>query len=200
MTTPPTAPLVRQILLVLTILFFSAACKPGDPGPKGDTGDTGATGPKGDIGATGPTGPAGNANVTQISFGSKTLPAGNSVAIDLPLPGVDRTLLEKSAIMVYARYSSLGGGTIWYQIPGYVGGLSTGFTLNVRYIQGSPMILEIFADKFQNATAITLDAIRVVIIPATTLTTGGRLAAPLVDWTNYESVKAYYKLADRING
>ncbi len=175
--------------VVIAALALASACK----GPQGDVGPAGTPGEQGPQGSAGPQGQPGNADVRQLSFGSKTIPAGNSVALDLPLPGVDRTLLEKSAVLVYGRYSTLSGGTIWYQIPGYVGGLYTKITLNVRFIQGTPMVLEIFPDNFQNATAFTLDAIRVLIIPATTLNNGRQAA---IDFDDYAAVKKAYNLPD----
>lgn len=191
------AQLVRTLVVALTAIFFFAACKSGDPGPKGDTGATGATGPAGPAGPTGATGPAGptgatgNANVRQITFGSRTISVGNST-ISLTLTGVDRALLEQSAVLVYVRFGSLSSSTLWYQIPGYVGGFS-GMRLNVRFYGNSPMTLEIFPDNFQGTTPLTLDAIRVVIIPSNSQTNGRKAA---LDYTNYEEVKKAYNLPD----
>lgn len=181
---------LRLLLLVLTVSFLFSACKSGDPGPKGDTGATGPAGPAGATGATG------NANVIQISFGAKTIPSGTNGSLTLPLTGVDRSLFEKSAIMTYVQYGGLGSSPLWYQIPGYVGGF-TGVTLNVRFYQTSttvPINLQIFGDNYNLPFSLNFDAIRVLIIPATTQTNGGRKAA--VDYSNYEAVKAYYNLPD----
>ncbi len=195
-----TSMLAVAALLVGSPIAFQS-CSPeagevgaqGPQGPAGPAGAIGPAGPAGTAGAAGAAGQNGNANVTQISFGAKTIPVGTTSTLDLTLTGVDRATLEKSAVMVYVRNSSFSGSTLWYQIPGYVGGLNTKLVLNVRFFGNNPMTLQIFPEDYSNKTAFTLDAIRVVIIPANTLVNGRQAT---IDFTDYLAVKEAYNLAD----
>ncbi len=171
------APISRPLLLALTILFFFAACKPGDPGPKGDTGAIGATGP------AGPQGAVGSANVTQITYGSRTH-TGN--LIEYTMPGVSAAMVNQSAVFVYLN----NNGGLWYPIPGIFNGTNeyrtnfvpaTNSTVRVIRVAGGP------------GGTDTFTATRVVLIPAATLVNGRKAA---IDYSDYEAVKKAYNLPD----
>lgn len=97
--------------------------KSGEVGPKGHKGDPGAqgvAGPAGPQGSAGPQGPAGqngNANVIQITYGSRTHTGSEMFYL---LTGVTPTVVNSSA---YFTYVNAGGN--WYSLPGVtIGGKS----------------------------------------------------------------------------
>ncbi|WP_018621041.1 collagen-like triple helix repeat-containing protein [Spirosoma luteum] len=171
------AQIIRPLLLALTIMSFFAACKPGDPGPAGETG------PAGPAGATGPAGPAGSANVTQITYGSRTH-TGSS--IDYTMSGVSAAMASQAAIFVYLSNSAAS----WYPIPGIFNGTNeyrnyiipaASSTVRVIRVSGGPGGTDTFA------------ATRIVLIPASAVVTGRKGA---IDYTDYEAVKKAYNLPD----
>jgi len=153
-----------SIVLLTSTMFFSS-CKKGDPGPAGTDG---------------------NANVTQINFSSKTIPAGGTIT--LTLPGITKAIAEKSMILTYGKVN----GQYWYQLPGY------GFTGTHEYrtfIEPLDPSTTINISMIVGTSAETFDPIRVLVIPANTIVTG-RGTTPPFDISDYESVRNYFNLPE----
>lgn len=175
--------LTTTFVLALSVTQFGCKSTAGDVGPAGTTGATGAAGP------AGPQGAVGTANVTQISFGSRTH-AGGNITFAIPA-SVTPDMISKSSFFVYTQ-NSIGS---WYPLPGIFNGTNeyrtymlpatATVTLNVLRATSAANFggTDIFA------------ATRLLIIPAATLI-NGRRAAPDLDYANYEAVKRYYQLAD----
>ena len=103
-------------LLVLLPLFQTACSKDGETGPAG---------PAGPAGPQGPAGPAGNANVIQITFGSKT---HSGSEINYSLTGVTQAQLSGSAFFTYVN----PGNGYWYSLPGTTAGGSKEYRTYVQ--------------------------------------------------------------------
>ena len=177
--------LLRPLLLAMTITFIFAACTPkaGDPGPKGDTGATGSTGPTGATGATGPAGPTGatgNANVIQITYGSKTH-SGSELSYDLP--GVTAAQINSSAYFTYVT----SNGVI-YPLPGATVGGDKTYKAAIN-----PSTLKLYINRVVGSGSETFSITRLIIIPANDLRNGRKAA---IDYSNYQEVKNYYNLPD----
>ncbi len=154
-------------LMLSSTAFFS--CKK-EAGPKGDPGAPGIDG---------------NANVTQISFASKTIPMLGF--INLTLPGITKLIAEKSLILTYVKAA---GNVWWYQLPGY------GF-LGAReyrtFVEPKDPASILTIEMKSGTSAETFDAIRVLVIPANVLVNGRGGVLPY-DISDYESMRAYFKL------
>lgn len=159
---------IMTIALVLSsTAFFS--CKK-EAGPKGDPGTPGIDG---------------NANVTQISFGSRIINPGIP-GINLTLSGITKTIAEKSIILSYGKATN----GLWYQLPGFSAiGLHEYRTFLSAQDPSSTLTLQMVS----GTTAETFDPIRVVIIPANVLLNGRGGVLPY-DISDYESMRAYFNL------
>ena len=168
----------------------------GTTGATGATGTTGATGAKGDkgdkgdTGATGATGATGNANVIQVSYGSKTYTSG---FLQYILPAaITKDIVEKSVISAYVQ-TSAGGSAFWYNIPG----ATTGATYTYRLYSETftTGLNNMFIGRVNSATTGNdiFTTTRILFIPASTLLNGRKAA---VDLSDYEAVKKYYNLKD----
>lgn len=168
------AQIFRPLLLALTIMSIFAACKPGDPGPAGPVGATGPAGPQGAVGT---------ANVTQITYGSRT---HTGTSIDYVMPNVSAAMLSQSAIFVYLSNSSAA----WYPIPGIFNGTNEYRT----YITpATSSIVRMIRVSGGSGGTDTFSATRIVLIPAATVVTGRKAA---IDYSDYEAVKKAYNLPD----
>lgn len=166
---------IMTIALVLSsTAFFS--CKK-EAGPKGDPGAPGIDG---------------NANVTQISFGSKTF-TGTGAFINLTLPGITKSIAEKSMILSYGKTSGGGGIAYWYQLPGFG---YAGVREYRTYLEPRDPAIILNIEMKSGTTPSspeTFDAIRVLVIPANVLV-NGRGGVPPYDISDYESMRAYFNL------
>jgi hypothetical protein len=152
----------------------------GATGTAGATGAKGDKGDKGDTGATGATGATGNANVIQISYGSKTNTGG---ATTYTLTGVTAAQAAGAAILCYVDPNN----GLWYFMPGF----SSGGTNQYRtFLEGNILSL---SRVNASSTLETFIRTRILVIPANDLRNGRRAA---VDYTDYEAVKKYYNLRD----
>lgn len=142
------------------------------------------TGPKGDTGVPGVNG---NANVTQISFGSTTIPA--SGLLTLTLPGITKSIADKSLILTYG----LVNGFQWLSISGTWINFTTTKTYITQILAQDPASGVYFNQVTGPATSETFAAIRVLVIPANVLV-NGRSANPPFDINDYESVRQYFNL------
>ena len=162
----------------------------GTTGATGTAGATGVKGDKGDTGATGATGATGNANVIQVSYGSKTYTSG---FLQYILPAaITKDIVEKSIVSAYVQ-TSAGGSALWYNIPG----ATTGATYTYRLYSETftTGLNNMFIGRVNSATTGNdiFTTTRILFIPASTLLNGRKAA---VDLSDYEAVKKYYNLKD----
>lgn len=187
-TTMKTLHFIYVTLLSVSLMILSNACTPksGELGPKGDKGDPGAqgvAGPAGPQGAAGPQGPAGqngNANVIQVTYGSRTH-TGSQMAFRLP-SSITSAMLNSSVFFTYVKQID------WYALPG-----ETQFGTRGYRVYASSTTADILINRTTGAGNDVFDSIRFLIIPATNLINGRKAA---IDYNNYEEVKAYYNLPD----
>ena len=161
-------------LLVFLPLFQTACSKDGETGPAG---------PAGPAGPQGPAGPAGNANVIQITFGSKT---HSGSEINYSLTGVTQAQLSGSAFFTYVN----PGNGYWYSLPGTTAGGSKEYRTYVQANASSTPLL--YVTRVAGSGSETFASTRVVIIPASVLT-NGRIN---VDFRNYEEVRKAFGLGE----
>jgi len=165
---------ISSLLLLAGFLFIGCKGKDGEPGPAGINGQNGATG------ATGNSGPSAMKYAYTLTFGP-TLPTGQVYAGIPPIGAND-------IILTYILYSENGGNPIYTLLPLTNGGIyyyasndSFGNVIvNLLYANGnagSPL-----------ASNNTFTFYSVVIKGAA----GLRKAS--IDYSNFEDVKAYYKL------
>lgn len=180
--------ITRKTATVLAMLLLAVACtkESGEVGPKGDTGaqgPQGPAGPQGPTGSTGPQGQTGNADVRQITFGSKNWVNTVGTSVNLTLSGINGEMAEKSAFFTYLKTT-----TLWYPVPGEVdfyGEFRTYLTPGANSI--------LYVKRVTTGSALTASAVRVVIIPANTLTNARQAA---IDFNDYNAVKKAYNLPD----
>lgn len=167
-------------LLTISLLFLSIACTPssGEVGPQGPAGPQGVAGP---VGPQGPAGQNGNANVIQITFGSRTHTGSD---ISYSLTNINASIINNAA---YFTYVNPNGN--WYSLPGTT---DSGLREYRTYISpGSNSTL--YVKRVAGTGSETFTSTRVVIIPASELRNGRKAA---IDYSNYEEVKKAYNLAD----
>ncbi len=178
-------------LIIAGALFVSCEGTEGPAGPKGDTGETGATGPQGPAGATGPAGVAGpagpkgdtgNANVIQVTYGSR-VHSGAELTYNLPT-SISLTLMNSAAFHTYVR-----AGAFWYSLPGNITN-NFSYRTYTRANGGSPAV---YINRLTGTGNHTFESTRIVIIPANDLKNGRQAA---LDFNDYLAVKAYYNLPD----
>lgn len=187
-------------LLVGISLTFTSCEGPagvdGAVGPAGTNGAVGPAGPQGPAGPVGATGQTGNANVIQISYSARTWAAAKGSNQQFILPNITPAIMNSSAILIYMTPASNPSNTTgypWYSVPGTI--LSTNLVEHEFYFSTS------FAGNTSGinidrkiASASTLTATtRIILIPANEIRNGRKAA---VDFTDYNAVKAYYKLID----
>ena len=161
-------------------MFFFAACKPGDPGPQGETGATGPAGPTGATGPAGPAGATGNANVIQITYGSK-IHSGSELSYDLS--GITASQINASAYFTYVT----SNGVI-YPLPGATYGGDKTYKAAIN-----PSTLKLYINRVVGSGSETFTTTRLLVIPASDIRNGRKAA---VDYSDYEAVKAFYQLPD----
>jgi len=176
-------------LFMTGVMFTSCDGDAGPEGPKGDTGEpgpagaTGPQGPAGPAGATGPQGPkgdTGNANVIQITYGSRN---HTGTELSYALTGMTIQQVGSSAFFCYVNVSGF-----WYPIPGNVTG-SFSYRAYTR-ATGAPTFL---ITRLTGSGSQTFTSTRILFIPANDLRNGRQAA---VDFNNYEAVKKHYNLPD----
>jgi hypothetical protein len=181
---------IFAMLAVMSAVIFMDACKAekGEVGPIGATGAVGAvgavgaTGAKGDKGDTGATGATGNANVVQISYGSKTH-TGLDLQYIIPA-SITKATLDNSAYFVYV--SNSGNNT--YYLPGWFTGGANSYRTYTYTATNS-----IFVSRVSGSGSDVFTTTRIIIIPANDLRTGRKAT---IDYNDYEEVKKYYGLKD----
>ena len=173
-----TSQLLRPLLVALTITTLFTACKPGETGaigPAGPAGPTGAAGP------AGPTGATGNANVIQISYGSRT---HTGAEINYDLTGINASQVTSSAFFTYVTTAN----NVWYALPGATSGGAKEYRAAVN-----STTLKLYVNRIAGTGSETFSATRILFIPANDIRNGRKAA---VDYSSYEAVKAYYNLPD----
>lgn len=173
--------LMMSSLVCSSLVFQSCKSGSGEVGPQGEKGDKGD---KGDTGATGATGATGNANVIQITFGSRT---HEGTEINYALTGVSLEVLNRSA---YFTYVNPGGSAFWYSLPGTTVGGSREYRTYVSRDMATPRL---YINRVSGSAGEVFASTRVIIIPASNLINGRR---PSIDFNNYEQVRKYYGLPE----
>jgi hypothetical protein len=172
------------IIMVIATIIFVDACKgeKGDIGPSGTngtngtTGPTGATGQTGNTGATGQTGTTGSANVLYsdwLDLIPNKLPSRESTII---APKITQNVMDNSDVRVYVKIGSLVSALPYSDLSSWI------------------LLGKIVIAVAGNSTINSGIKVRYIIIPGGTSIGSGRKSA--VDYTDYESVKAYYNLKD----
>lgn len=168
-----------SLFFAFALLIFS--CK----GPQGDPGPAGEQGPKGDpgaAGATGPQGPSGNANVMQLTFGSRT---HTGAELSYALTGVTSAVLNQSAYFTYVSPNN----NFWYSLPGTTVGGSREYRTFV-----SKTAATLYINRVSGSGSEVFSQTRIVVIPASVLT-NARLKADL-DFNDYHAVARYFNLEE----
>ncbi len=174
-------------VLSLAALLFTGVLFTGCKGEQGDVGPAGAqgpAGPQGPAGSQGPAGQNGNANVIQLTYGSKV---HSGAEISYSLTGISQAQLNQSAYFTYVN----PGNSFWYSLPGTTSGGSKEYR---TYIQasgsGTPLL---YVNRVAGTGSETFTSTRVIIIPASVLS-NARLSKDF--FNDYEKVKAYFDLKD----
>lgn len=174
-------------VLAMTVLVLATACtKESGVGPEGATGPQGpqgVAGPQGPAGPAGPQGQPGNADVRQITFGSKNWANTVGTSVSLTLNGVNQETAEKSAFFTYLKADGN-----WYPVPGEVSSYGEFRTYLIASANSTLYVKRVTAGSVLNATAV-----RVLLIPANALTNARQAA---IDFNDYEAVKKAYNLPD----
>lgn len=198
--------------------------EPGATGPAGKDGATGAKGDKGATGAKGDKGDTGNANVK--STGWKSIPSTEwsdgygAGDIDLNQPGdlgmymsssglasITENESKGAVVLVYAKLSSSPNNAkllpfkFRYATTGYSGVVELRFAYGTTpnsahwVIPGAALVSGTWDKNAATIKTTFLPAAKfcLVVIPASNIS---RVAAPPVDYADYEAVKAYYHLQD----
>lgn len=179
--------------LAAVLLSASISCKKGDTGPAGTNGTNGTNGKDGQNGKDGKNG---NANVIELVYGSRTFTGIQ--AYDFPAT-VTPGMIDSSIIQVYYNPST-EVSTSWYFCPG----LGSGGTYETRCFtyqsQVSPTVITSLSVRLMNpngsgsyATAVTFTKLRVLIIPASSVTT---LTGKGIDLKDYSAVRQAFQLND----
>jgi hypothetical protein len=177
---------LAAILLTSSLLFIQCQGPQGEPGPQGETGATGAQGVAGPAGPQGPAGQNGNANVIQVTYGSRTH-NGNQMTFILPA-SITQAMLNSSIFFMYIKQGN------WYALPG--AGLN-GLRSYRVYASASNSVASpsIFINRTTGTGDDVFESIRFLIIPSTTQI-NGRVGLPDIDFSDYNAVKVYYNLPD----
>ncbi|WP_293691678.1 collagen-like protein, partial [Spirosoma sp. 48-14] len=161
---------ILSMTLLMAVCILQTACK----GPQGEVGPAGPTG------ASGAAGPAGNANVIQITYGSKTH-SGSELSYDLV--GITASQINNAAYFTYVT----SNGVI-YSLPGATSGGDKTYKAAIN-----PSTLKLYINRVVGSGSETFTVTRLLVIPASDLKNGRKAA---VDYSDYNAVKAYYNLPD----
>lgn len=189
----PFLSLIFSLSVVCSSLLFTS-CE-GPEGPAGPAGAAGVAGPAGPTGPAGPAGQNGNANVIQISYAAKTWTAAKGSAQQFVFPSnVTPAIMNSSAILIYMTNGTPNNATSygWYAIPGIVpaNGVEHEFYYETTFA-GNTAGINIY--RKVASTASLSASTRIVIIPANDLRNGRK---GVVDFSDYNAVKAHYNLKD----
>ena len=121
--------------------------------------------------------------VTQLNFGSKTIPAGGFIS--LPLTGFDKVKIANSLILSYGEVAGH-----WYPIPGWS---PNGSSQLRSFIKAEDPSSNLTIRMVSGTFGVTFDNLHVSIIPADKLITGRTATLPF-DSDKYESVRNYFNL------
>ena len=169
------------LVALFTGLQSCSKAADGAIGPAGATGPAGPAGAAGPGGPQGPVGQNGNANVIQVTYGSRT---HLGTTLEYVLPNVTKSVLDNSAYFVYVTNTE----GFRYSLPGWFTGGSNSYRAFT-----SNSAANIFITRVSGSGSDVFATTKIVIIPANDLRNGRKAA---IDYTNYEEVKAYYHLPD----
>lgn len=164
-------------LLSLCLVLLMASCKKGDTGPAGQDG---------------------NANVRLFTYSNITFTG----VYNLQLSGISQGQMDSSMVLIYYNPSSEVASS-WYPVPG----LGSGSTYDMRYLlyqsSPSPSIYTIsLRAMLPNGSGpygsqLTFTKVRVFLVPASSVTVGGRGVADsesILNTEDYYSVCRYFNV------
>lgn len=183
---------------VLVIALIFTQCQKGDVGPTGPAGPSGPAGPAGPAGSKGDTG---TANVIyspwlDVTYAADTVHIGSVIdtlwwLAHITANKLTQTILDRGEIKVYMNWGTQADPDI-APLP-----LSDVFFVGL-YINPEFLLQKI--DLYSNFNASTFTQTgqkhlqyRYILIPGSV---AGRLSKPVIDWKNYNEVKAYLGLPD----
>ncbi len=196
--------LFKNLIFLLMIGFLLGACKK-EKGPQGETGLKGETGSKGDKGDQGDKGSTGTANVIFSDWiaipSTATVSLANRKNFGINAPGITQEVYERGIIYTYLKQD---GYDRIFPLPYSVRVISNGeivgsyltsvlvgvgsLSLNQDWLTPGPI-----HPSFANSTSVlgSYTHIRYVIIPG-----GVHVNSSSVNFNDYESVKAHFKLRE----
>lgn len=163
------------LYLVFVLFFFSCKGPAGDVGPQGEAGPKGETGAKGDPGSPGT---QGNANVIQLTFGSRI---HSGTELSYTLTGISAAVINQSAFFTYVNTAN----NYWYSLPGTT---SSGSREYRTYVSRTTPTL--YISRVAGTGSDTFTQTRVIIIPASVLNN----ARQQLDFSDYQAVVEYFGL------
>jgi hypothetical protein len=187
-----------MFLLTLATILISCS-KEGPAGPAGNVGPAGPAGAAGPVGPAGPAGATGTANVTAVLF---TNPAWGGNQINISVPQITATIYNSGTVLSYMEFATVAN--VFYHVPGFV--VNAAYQARVYHQTGTMRFNLLNPDGTAAAGALpAVTKIKVVIIPAGSTVNGrfvnqentlSELAIAGVNVSNYNEVKAFFKLTD----
>ncbi|MFT3677016.1 MAG: hypothetical protein QM781_14065 [Chitinophagaceae bacterium] len=164
-------------LITMSLLLLMTSCKKGDTGPAGQDG---------------------NANVRLYTYSNITFTG----VYNLQLSGISQGLMDSSMVLIYYNPSN-EVATSWYPVPG----LGSSSAYDMRYLlyqsSTSPSIYTISLRAMlpngsgSYASQLTFTKVRVFLVPASSVTVGGRGIADsesILNREDYYSVCRYFSI------
>jgi len=164
-------------LLSLCLVLLMTSCKKGDTGPAGQDG---------------------NANVRLFTYSNITFTSVHN----LQLSGISQSLMDSSMVLLYYNPSN-EVATSWYPIPG----LGSSAAYDMRYLlyqsSASPSIYTVsLRAMLPNGSGaygsqLTFNKVRLFLVPASSVTVGGRGIADsesVLNKEDYYSVCRYFNI------
>lgn len=165
------------VLLFLCMAMLMSSCKKGDTGPAGEDG---------------------NANVRLFTYSDITFTG----VYNMQLSGISQGMMDSSLVLIYYNPSTEVASS-WYPVPG----LGSGALYDMRYLlyqsSTSPSIYTISLRAMQPngsgsyASQLTFTKVRVFLVPASSVTVGGRGVADsesILNVEDYYSVCRYFNI------
>lgn len=165
------------VLLLLCMAMLMSSCKKGDTGPAGEDG---------------------NANVRLFTYSDITFTG----VYNMQLSGISQGMMDSSLVLIYYNPSTEVASS-WYPVPG----LGSGALYDMRYLlyqsSTSPSIYTISLRAMQPngsgsyASQLTFTKVRVFLVPASSVTVGGRGVADsesILNVEDYYSVCRYFNI------
>ncbi len=173
----------QKLMFILTLLggmLFYGCAKDGAIGPKGDKGADGTNGTNGTNGNANVNGATVTVSANQWAFDNGTY---YTVAMYSP---ITQEIIDKGAVLVY--YGD--DGSSWDQLPfTYYINSQSSYNFRANHSVGQVTIALTYSDFSQANLPVLM--FKIVVISASQ-----KLEYPNLNWSNYQEVKAAFKLVD----